>query len=59
MPKPGISVPGFATETRQMPRGNLVGPCVDFRRVASSRLPDSSLSYIYPCKDPKRKEIEN
>jgi len=48
-PKPGIYFPGFAAETRQMPhfRSKVVGPCIDFQRVASSRLPDPSFAYIY------------
>jgi len=44
---------------RQLSRfcGNVVGPRVDLRRVAPSRLPDASFAYIYPCRDPKRKQI--
>ena len=40
-------IPGFAEETRQMPsfRGNLVGPRVDFRRVAPSRLLEPTFAY--------------
>jgi len=48
-------------KTRQMPRfrGKVVGPRVDLRRVALSRLLESLFAYKNPCRDPKRKQIEN
>ena len=35
-------------------RGPLVGPRVDFRRVAPSRLPEVSFAYKNPCIGPER-----
>ena len=57
-PKPGSFLPGLAADPRLLPRirGLLVEPRVDFRRVASSRLLEASLAYIYPCIRPKRKQ---
>jgi len=60
-PKPGTKVPGIAAEMRLWPpfRGPLVGPLVDFRRVASSRLLKPPFAYKYCRIWPKSEQIEN
>jgi len=47
--KTGTRVPSIAAKTRQLPRfhSSFVGPRVDFRRAASSRLSDASYAYNY------------
>ena len=49
----------FAAETRLLSRfrGHMVGPCVNFRRVASSRLLESPFAYKFGRVWSKRRQI--
>ena len=57
--KPGTQVPGFATKTRHTPRfrGKVVGPRIDLRRVASSRLLEAPYAYVQPCRGLELKQF--
>ena len=59
--KQGTQVPGTAAKTRLWLRfrSPLVGPLIDFRRVASSRLLKPPFAYKYYRVWPKREQIEN
>ena len=55
-PKPGSYLPGLAADPWLLPqiRGPLVGPRVDFQRVAPTRLLEESYAYINPYRGPER-----